>query len=1164
MLKRREGEDTEDDTSSHHRHHNHHLHRRHSHRHHSKQHQEGDEEEEEKEKEESRTIEEEEDDDDDDEDAGKENCTKKSQLKVIPLPLEEKHDTANNTDKEESLTERLTTPRLALSSSEMCSTETFGRDTDSIETVIQLNVRGRGPGTETAAVAAASPSNNSQNSSTPSVTRAEMPEGGSGSTGKCSNASRTNSNLSNLSDVEYNDEENSADEELNEEHNTAKKEKEVGKKPSEEEEEEGEDDEEASATVTTTTSTAEDNNKKKKKKNKKKDKKRKSKKGTSKEGDTEEEGGEICKDDDDKSKSKKKKKKQCEEDNIKAITPTKNSATESDATTTAITATSKAKKQKKKKKKEKEKEKNQFERDTSPNTCASELRQLPQPNTIRGIWHAQHVLSRHTFSGKGPRGEAIIIKELSAWDMSAAELPYIATRYTALTRMSQHPCVAASYDLCERRGQHLLYTVSEYAPGVSLAEAVRTRGPFSETATAACVAQVAAGLQHLHAAGFLHGNLHSGNVVVDPPTGECRIVDVPLYALAENPADFAVRGAPECMAPEVVAGAPGRVWQSDVWALGCLCVELLTAARPECSGIPLLATILAGSPPLAVPPASVLSPECKEFLDLCFSKDFGMRPTVSTLLAHPFITRCSTKADLNATGEPSPQSLAARFAAELPPLTSPSAEDTNETNWHKNVTVYATGEAEDNEKQCRGEGAIAELRAATESVLGELRNRRFRGISNSLLGCCGAQEDLLRSTEALHKYSKTALQNAEAKRMHIAKTTALDTKKKNADYEHVAQKLSVMRENVSFFEDAIAARQKTKIDNNNTSSNSNSNSTTPDALPLAKLVYGKVTLEAILTAGKEDGTMSGLLNTRRVNETKWRSRFLVVSNNFVFFFKSESPSAAPRRAFKLLGQQPWATRTADSSDSDSKVACFTLSGTGFIFAAPTTSKAEEWVARINAGTRWTEVPEDVKSRGHRIPVLGVPAPALAERDPSEEDPWLPAFLNVLVKAVMEKGLKMEGILRISGSKTEMDTLKDRFETTYRAADVDLSAVDVRNIGGLMKTWLRELPPLINLRGERTIEAHIKDNPCVTSKEQVQTFMKTLAPYCNASSFAVFMCLSKLVKAIAANKDANKMSLDNVYTCLGPSFASTLDLRLLNYFVTNYEPLSGFLLSHTNK
>ena len=126
-----------------------------------------------------------------------------------------------------------------------------------------------------------------------------------------------------------------------------------------------------------------------------------------------------------------------------------------------------------------------------------------------------------------------------------------------------------------------------------------------------------------------------------------------------------------------------------------------------------------------------------------------------------------------------------------------------------------------------------------------------------------------------------------------------------------------------------------------------SNNTAPDALLLAKLVCWKATLEVPLCGGQQ--------------------QFL-------------SPSAAPRRAFKLLGQQPRATRT-EADSSDSKVACFTLSGTGFIFAAPTTSKTEEWVARINAGTRWTEVSEDTKSRGHRIPVLGVPAPALAEYRP---------------------------------------------------------------------------------------------------------------------------------------------------------------------------------------
>ena len=38
-----------------------------------------------------------------------------------------------------------------------------------------------------------------------------------------------------------------------------------------------------------------------------------------------------------------------------------------------------------------------------------------------------------------------------------------------------------------------------------------------------------------HTAGFVHINLHSGNVVIDLLTGECHIVGVPLYALAENP-----------------------------------------------------------------------------------------------------------------------------------------------------------------------------------------------------------------------------------------------------------------------------------------------------------------------------------------------------------------------------------------------------------------------------------------------------------------------------------------------------------------------------------------------------------------------------------------------------------------------------------------------------
>ena len=59
------------------------------------------------------------------------------------------------------------------------------------------------------------------------------------------------------------------------------------------------------------------------------------------------------------------------------------------------------------------------------------------------------------------------------------------------------------------------------------------------------MAHVTAGLLHLHVAGSAHGNLHSGNVAIDPLTGECHIFGAPLYALAENPADFAIYRAPE-------------------------------------------------------------------------------------------------------------------------------------------------------------------------------------------------------------------------------------------------------------------------------------------------------------------------------------------------------------------------------------------------------------------------------------------------------------------------------------------------------------------------------------------------------------------------------------------------------------------------------------------
>ncbi|MFO7534985.1 MAG: serine/threonine-protein kinase [Kiritimatiellia bacterium] len=89
--------------------------------------------------------------------------------------------------------------------------------------------------------------------------------------------------------------------------------------------------------------------------------------------------------------------------------------------------------------------------------------------------------------------------------------------------------------------------------------------------------EILAGLQHLHEAGFLHGDIKPSNIMVDR-TGGIRSVDFGRASLIGERISIQL-GSPLYMAPEIHRLEPGLP-QSDMYSLGLLAVELLGGRVP--------------------------------------------------------------------------------------------------------------------------------------------------------------------------------------------------------------------------------------------------------------------------------------------------------------------------------------------------------------------------------------------------------------------------------------------------------------------------------------------------------------------------------------------------------------------------------------------------------
>ncbi len=144
-----------------------------------------------------------------------------------------------------------------------------------------------------------------------------------------------------------------------------------------------------------------------------------------------------------------------------------------------------------------------------------------------------------------------------------------------------HPNVVSVYDVGEQGGRPFL--VMELLSGRSLAEELAARGPLGVDEVRRLAAQAAIGLDAAHRAGVVHRDVKPANLHLTED-GQLKVVDFGIARLADEAAGRLtavgmIVGTAAYLSPEQIMGRPGDA-ASDMYALGCVCYELLCGHPP--------------------------------------------------------------------------------------------------------------------------------------------------------------------------------------------------------------------------------------------------------------------------------------------------------------------------------------------------------------------------------------------------------------------------------------------------------------------------------------------------------------------------------------------------------------------------------------------------------
>jgi len=144
----------------------------------------------------------------------------------------------------------------------------------------------------------------------------------------------------------------------------------------------------------------------------------------------------------------------------------------------------------------------------------------------------------------------------------------------------KHQSIVRVLDLGVAEG--VPFVEMELVRGVSLDRRVKADGPIAPLEACTICAQTLSGLECVHRARIVHGDVKPGNIMVDE-LGRARLTDFGIATFLEETTSLTAGGraigSPHFMAPEQWRGEPLSP-RTDVYAMGLVLYFMLTGSRP--------------------------------------------------------------------------------------------------------------------------------------------------------------------------------------------------------------------------------------------------------------------------------------------------------------------------------------------------------------------------------------------------------------------------------------------------------------------------------------------------------------------------------------------------------------------------------------------------------
>jgi serine/threonine-protein kinase len=242
------------------------------------------------------------------------------------------------------------------------------------------------------------------------------------------------------------------------------------------------------------------------------------------------------------------------------------------------------------------------------------------------------------------------------------------------------------------------FLVMELVEGESLSRVLRERGPLPVEVAVQYALQICIALAEAHALGIVHRDIKPSNLIVAERRDGSELVKVLDFGVAKQvkadaptmTASSGVLGSPSYMSPEQIRDAHSVDERSDIWSLGVVIYEMLTARLPfEAFTAPgVLAAITADE---AVPPSkyrSELGDSLERIVLSCLAKQREQRYPRVVELAQALADHAASGSELAARVQRLRESTHERRA-----VPEPAAEPSGEASLTQNATATTAAES---------------------------------------------------------------------------------------------------------------------------------------------------------------------------------------------------------------------------------------------------------------------------------------------------------------------------------------------------------------------------------------------------------------------------------------------------------------------------------------